>query len=136
METNNGNLSKQFTSLEEKLREMAILRDEERRKHKVLEGELEDLRQIKDSVEEENKKSKDGIQKGVENITKALGDAYYRRLGRISTLGVISGCSLEVYIRDYAASTHGGSRLLSDAANWWRQGIHRIFVMLVVFNFY
>lgn len=89
---------------------MESSRDDEKAKREALELELSELRRKYDGVVMDNGNFKAEVQKGVEDIAKALGDGYGRCLARASAVGFdVNGHSFEDYIRDYAASNPGGS---------------------------
>lgn len=63
------------------------------------------LRQIYKDTFDENVALKAEVDKGVEDIAKAVGDGYGHCLARISSAAIdVSGHSFEDYIHDYAAS--------------------------------
>lgn len=63
---------------------------------------MDELRPNKREVLDENDNLKGKVQKGIDDIAKALGDGYGRCLARLSAAGVdVSNQSFEDYIRDY-----------------------------------
>lgn len=94
---------------------MEIAKESDEKRIQFLESELANLRTSKEKVDEENKSLRLEVQKGVEDVTRALGYGYNRCLGRLSASGVdISGHSFEDYIRDYATSVHNGVRAQNE----------------------
>lgn len=85
-------------------------RDDELKKREALEAVVKGLQDKHKLALDENEALKVEVQKGVEDIAKALGEGYNRCLGRVATAGfAVEGHSFDDYIRDFAASNHGGN---------------------------
>lgn len=109
LEKTKEDLRNQISSFEGKLKEEQQSKDDERVRREGVETELKDLQQSHTTALDEINRLKDEVQKGVEDIVKALKDGYDMCLGRLSNVGVdVTTHSFDDYIRDYAAMNPGG----------------------------
>lgn len=74
MEGVKSDLKSQVEDLNQKLREMEVSRDDEKSKKEALEIDLVGLCKEQKEILDDNETLKAEVQKGVEDIAKALGD--------------------------------------------------------------
>lgn len=109
LEKVNEALEAKFKGVESQVEELKAKKDSGKMKLKTMEEDLSALRQSQSKLEEENTGLQLEVQKGVEDVAKALGDGYGRCLGRVSSSGFdVTSHSFEDYIRDYAATVQSG----------------------------
>lgn len=78
------------------------------KKREVVEKELGELQGKYEVIFNEREELKVEVQKGVEDIAKALGEGYGRCLERVTAAGFdTAGHTFDDYVRDYAASRPG-----------------------------
>lgn len=99
LEVANRCLTNQVNEMQGKLREMETSMDDALRSRGKNEKWLEDLKKLGDELRSENDGLKVEVQRGVEDVAKALGDGYNRCLARMKAAGVDTAThSIEQYI--------------------------------------
>lgn len=97
-------LEQQLKAANELLKKMKSEKEDDKKHRDSVERELAEVRGKLKIALDENVGVRAEIDKGVEDIAKALGDGYGRCLARVSTVGFDSaGHTFEDYIRDFAA---------------------------------
>lgn len=106
LEKANHDLGQQLKSANDQLEKMKVEKEDEKKHRDAVDKDLDEARKRLKSSLDENAALKAEVNKGVEDIAKALGDGYGRCLARISSTGFdVSGHSFEDYVRDFAATS-------------------------------
>ncbi|XP_074369437.1 uncharacterized protein LOC141710807 [Apium graveolens] len=105
LEVANRNLEKGMEEIGVKVKGLEKSLSDEQKGRRDLEAELSDFCEKYQALEKENTSLKLEMDKGVEDIAKALGDGYGRYYRRMQSAGLdVSEHCFENYLRDYAAA--------------------------------
>ncbi|XP_074381255.1 uncharacterized protein LOC141723370 [Apium graveolens] len=105
MEVAEQSLTNKVFELETRLWEVEKERDEEKTKCEGLDRQIDGMNGSYRLIVEENESLKLKVQKGVKDITEALGDGYDRCVRRMTEAGInVEGHTFEDYLRDLVAS--------------------------------